>query len=103
MHVVDGLCGLLLDSIAHQFSRGRVNWSGARHEDEISGTPSLGISALRGRTSLALNYVFGHALVSCWCQKYISRDNEHDRTDRFVAGVIRSDNLCRAYRSAICL
>src|SRR5207253_5880605 len=63
-NVIDGLRGLLLDGIAHKIPGGRIERSRSGHEDEISSSPSLRVSSTRGRTTLALNRIFGHVFRS---------------------------------------
>src|ERR1039458_3582816 len=63
-NVVYGLLGLLFNRIAQQFSAGRINRTGAGHEDEIPSSPSLGVRPSRRRAKPALNFVFSHVVLS---------------------------------------
>ncbi len=69
--VVDGQFGLLFDGVASQFSGVRIDGAGAGYEDEISGSPSLGVGALWRRSTLGLDFVFGHVVLFLsgqgWC------------------------------------
>src|SRR5579863_6790551 len=59
-NVVDRLLGLLFNLVACQLAGCRIHRSSSRHEEEVSGAPSLRIGSLRWRSSLALHDVLGH-------------------------------------------
>ncbi len=61
--VVDGLLRLPLDVVANEFSGHRIDWPRPSHKDEISGSPSLGVSALWWRAAIALNYMLAHVFA----------------------------------------
>ena len=63
-NVINGLLRLLLNAVADQPAMDRVDRTRSANEDEIPGPPSLGISSPRRCTTLSLNHVFGHLLVS---------------------------------------
>jgi hypothetical protein len=70
--VIDGLLRLFLNVVADQLSGDRVDGTRSGYKQEIPGPPSLGVGPSRWCTTLGLNYVFGHLLLSwrpaSWCR-----------------------------------